>query len=345
VRSSDVVFAGAAARSEDHMKQLAILVSAAFLTLAATPAPAQDKYPSKPIKVVVPFGPGSATDIVMRIVGEQMRPILNQPIVIENKPGAFGIIAIEDMARSKPDGYTLQIGNPGTNALAPIVYKKKFKIDYDKDVTLVTRLSEVPLVLAATTKDFPPKTYAELIAYAKANPGKVRYASVGVGSNNHYDTEAFAQWAGIELVHLPNKGGGAAITNDLVTGDAHIAFVNAASSTGVIKGGQVRALAVMSDARVADYPDVPTLRELGYGNAKGLWSALYAPAATPREVLETVRKAAASALASEPVLTAFKKQMIKAVPSASLDDAQAFNRAEMAYWKNVTDQVKVELPD
>jgi tripartite-type tricarboxylate transporter receptor subunit TctC len=315
------------------------------LALGGVEVQAQDKYPSKPVKVVVPFGPGSATDIVMRIVGEHMRPILGQPVVIENKPGAFGIIAIEDMARSKPDGYTLQIGNPGTNALTPIIYKKKFKIDYDKEVVMVTRLSEVPLVLAATTKDFAPKTYAEFIAYAKANPGKARYASVGTGSNNHYDTEAFAQWAGIELTHLPNKGGGAAITNDLVTGDAHVALVNAASSTGVIKAGQVRALAVMSEQRLPDYPDVPTLAELGYPNSKGLWSALYAPAATPHDVLETVRKAAAQALLSEPVETAFKKQMIKATPSGSLDDAQAFNRAEVAYWKKVTEQVKVELPD
>jgi tripartite-type tricarboxylate transporter receptor subunit TctC len=316
-----------------------------LLALGGTHAQAQDKYPSKPVKVVVPFGPGSATDIVMRIVGEHMRPILGQPIVIENKPGAFGIIAVEDMARARPDGYTLQIGNPGTNALAPIIYKKKFKIDYDKDVTMVTRLSEVPLVLAVTIKDFQPKTYAEFIAYAKANPGKVRYASVGIGSNNHYDTEAFAQWAGITLMHLPNKGGGAAITNDLVTGDAHVALVNAASSTGVIKSGQVRALAVMSDQRIPDYPDVPTLKELGYPNAKGLWSALYAPAATPRDVLETVRKAAVQALQSEPVETAFKKQMIRAVPNTSFDDAQAFNRAEVAYWKKVTEDVKVELPD
>jgi tripartite-type tricarboxylate transporter receptor subunit TctC len=163
------------------------------LVLGGADARAQDKYPAKPVKVVVPFGPGSATDIVMRIVGEQMRPILGQPLLIENKPGAFGILAIEEMARSRPDGYTLQIGNPGTNVLTPIIYKKKFKIDYDKDVTLVTRLSEVPLVLGATTKDFPAKTYAEFIAHAKANPGKVRYASVGVGSNNHYDMEAFAR--------------------------------------------------------------------------------------------------------------------------------------------------------
>jgi len=315
------------------------------LALGGADATAQDKYPAKPVKVVVPFGPGSATDIVMRIVGEQMRPILGQPLLIENKPGAFGILAIEEMARSRPDGYTLQIGNPGTNVLTPIIYKKKFKIDYDKDVTLVTRLSEVPLVLGATTKDFPAKTYAEFIAYAKANPGKVRYASVGVGSNNHYDMEAFARWAGLVLVHLPNKGGGAAITNDLVTGDAHVALLNAASSMGVVKAGQVRALAVMSDQRVPEYADVPTLMELGYPNAKGLWSALYAPAATPRDVLEIVREAAVQALASEQVTTAFKQQMISAVPSGSLADAQAWNKAEVAYWKKVTDEVKIDLPD
>src|SRR6266508_3295487 len=272
------------------MKRLAILLL--VLAVGSATATAQDKYPSKPIKVVVPFGPGSATDIVMRIVAEQMRPILGQPVLVENKPGAFGILAIEEMARSRPDGYTLQIGNPGTNVLTPIIYKKKLKIDYEKDVLMMTRLSEVPLVLAATAKDFTPKTYAELIAHAKANPGKVRYASVGIGSNNHYDMEAFAKWAGIELVHLPNKGGGAAITNDLVTGDAHVALVNAASSLGVIKAGQVRALAIMSDQRLSEYPDVPTLRELGYPNAKGLWSALYAPAATSRDTVEVIRAAA-----------------------------------------------------
>src|SRR6266851_8774706 len=309
------------------------LLSAVLAAMAASGAAAQDKYPSKPIKVVVPFGPGSATDIVMRIVGEQMRPVLGQPVVVENKPGAFGIIAIEEMARARPDGYTLQIGNPGTNALASIVYRKKFKIDYEKEVIMVTRLSEVPLVLAATTKDFPPKTYAELIAYAKANPGKVRYASVGVGSNNHYDTEAFAQWAGLKLVHIPNKGGGAAITNDLVSGDAQVALVNAASSAGVIKGGLLKVLAVMADERLPEYPDAPTLKELGYANGKGLWSALYAPAKTPPEVLETIHKATVAALKSAPVHEAFQKQMIKAVPNASIADAKAWDVTEQAYWK------------
>ena len=322
---------------------LALLVVAAFATASATQA--QDKYPSKPVKVEVPFGAGSATDIVIRIVGDQLRHELGQQFVIENKPGAFGILAIEEMVKAKPDGYTLQVGNPGTNVLAPIIYKDKFKIDYDKEVVMVTRLGEVPLILAATTKDFAPKNYGEFIALAKANPDKVRYASVGVGSNNHYDTEAFAQWAGLKLVHIPNKGGGAAITNDLVSGDAQVALVNAASSAGVIKGGLLKVLAVMADERLPEYPDAPTLKELGYANGKGLWSALYAPAKTPPDVLETIHKATVAALKSAPVQEAFKKQMIKAVPDASLAAAKVWNANETAYWKKLTETVKVERPE
>jgi len=322
---------------------LALLTLAAIVVAAA--AQAQDKYPSKPVKVEVPFGAGSATDIVIRIVGDQLRHELGQQFVIENKPGAFGILAIEEMVKAKPDGYTLQIGNPGTNVLAPIIYKEKFKIDYDKEVVMVSRLGEIPLILAATTKDFAPKNYGEFIALAKANPGKVRYASVGVGSNNHYDTEAFAQWAGLKLVHIPNKGGGGAITNDLVSGDAQVALVNAASSAGVIRGGLLKVLAVMADERLPEYPDAPTLKELGYANGKGLWSALYAPAKTPPEVLETIHKATVAALKSASVQEAFKKQMIKAVPDASIAAAKAWNANEMAYWKKLTETVKVERPE
>jgi tripartite-type tricarboxylate transporter receptor subunit TctC len=327
------------------MKRFNLALLAAAAIVVAPAAQAQDKYPSKPVKVEVPFGAGSATDIVIRIVGDQLRHELGQQFVIENKPGAFGILAIEEMVKAKPDGYTLQVGNPGTNVLAPIVYKDKFKIDYDKEVVMVSRLGEVPLILAATTKDFAPKNYGEFIALAKANPGKVRYASVGVGSNNHYDTEAFAQWAGLKLIHIPNKGGGAAITNDLVSGDAHVALVNAASSAGVIKGGLLKVLAVMADERLPEYPDAPTLKELGYANGKGLWSALYAPAKTPPEVLETIHKATVAALNSAPVQEAFKKQMIKAVPDASIAAAKAWNANEMAYWKKLTEDVKVERPE
>ena len=321
-----------------------LFASLACLTLSI-PATSQDKYPSKPIRILVPFAAGSATDITIRIVGEEMRKMTGHGLLIENKPGAGGALAIEDMVKAPHDGYTLQVGNPGTNMLAPVIYKSRFKFDYDKEVTMVTRLGEIPLILAATTVDFAPKTYAEILAYAKANPVKVRYASVGTGSNNHYDTEAFAQWAGIQLHHIPNKGGGAAITNDLVSGDAQVALVNAASSAGVIKGGLLKVLAVMSEERLPEYPDAPTLKELGYANGKGLWSALYAPAKTPPDVLETIHKATVAALNSAAVREAFKKQMIKAVPNSSIADAKAWNATETAHWKKVTEEVKVERPE
>jgi tripartite-type tricarboxylate transporter receptor subunit TctC len=324
------------------MKRVLLALSS-ILVLSAI-AQAQDKYPSRPVRVMVPFAAGSATDITIRIIGEQMRHQTGHGFLVENKPGVFGILAIEEMAKPPYDGYTLQVGNAGTNVLSPLIYKSKFKIDYGSDVTMVTRLGEIPLILAATTKDFEPKTYREFIAYAKANPGQVRYASVGVGSNNHYDTEAFAQWAGIKLYHVPNKGGGGAITNDVVRGDVHVVLVNAASSAGLAQSGMIRVLAVMAEARLPEYPDAPTLKELGYSAGKGLWSALYAPAKTPRDVLDTLHRQTVQALNAEPVQTTFKKQMIKAVPDASIAAAQAWDKLETAHWKELTEQVKIELP-
>ncbi len=325
------------------MKRLTLLLLSA-VAFAAAAAHAQDKYPSHSIRVMVPFGAGSATDITIRIVGEQFRQITGYGFVVENKPGANGVLAIEEMVKAPPDGYTLQVGNAGTNVLSPIIYKSRFKFDYANDVTIVTRLGEIPLILAATTKDFEPKTYAEFIAYAKAHPDAVRYASVGVGSNNHYDTEAFAQWAGIKLYHVPNKGGGGAITNDVVRGDVHVVLVNAASSAGLAKAGLIRVLAVMADQRLPDYPDAPTLKELGYAAGEGLWSALYAPAKTPNDVLETLHRAAVQALKTEAVQTTFGKQMIKAIPDVSIAEAQAWNKRETAHWKELTERVKIEHP-
>ena len=212
------------------MKRLTLALTTVLAVGLAGPAFAQDKYPSKPMKIIVPYNAGSATDITIRIVGEAVRKSTGHGVVIENKPGAFGILAQEEMLKAPADGYTLQVGNAATNALAPIIYKSKYKFDYDKEITMVTRLGEIPLLLAGTTVDFSPKTFAEFVAYAKANPGKLRYASVGPGSNNHYDTEAIMRWAGLQVQHIPNKGGGGAITNDVLRGDVHVVLVNAASS-------------------------------------------------------------------------------------------------------------------
>src|SRR5262249_41348862 len=165
---------------EDMMKRVGLGLAVLCLALGAIAASAQDKYPSRPAKIIVPYAPGGATDITSRLFGEQLRQILGQQFVVESKPGAFGILAIEEMARSKPDGYTLEVGNVTTNAITPVLFQKKFSINFEKDVVSVSRLAIYPSFLVTTTHNFEPKSVAELIAYAKKNPGKVRYTSAGV---------------------------------------------------------------------------------------------------------------------------------------------------------------------
>src|SRR5256714_1682364 len=208
------------------MKRLGVLLLSAVCLAFAGTAGAQDKYPSKAVKILVPYAPGGATDIISRVVGEQMRQILGQSFVVENKPGAFGILAIEEMARARPDGYTLFVGNVSTNAITPALFANKLKINFEKDVISVGRIADLPSFVIATAKDFPPKTLAEFIEYAKQRPGKVRYASAGVGSFPHFDMEVLAKRAGLDMIHLPIKAGAAGMINDLVSGDAQVAFIN-----------------------------------------------------------------------------------------------------------------------
>src|SRR6476619_6901210 len=161
------------------MKRLILTLISTLAVALGGPATAQDKYPSKPVKIVVPYAPGGGTDITARLFGDQLKNILGQQFVVENKPGAFGILAIEEMARAKPDGTTLMIGNVSTNAITPILFKKKFNIDFDKDVQSVARFNIYPSFLIVTTTNFDAKDVKDLVAQAKTNPGKVRYTSAG----------------------------------------------------------------------------------------------------------------------------------------------------------------------
>ena len=200
------------------MRRLGVFaLSLVCLAAGAGFAQAQDKYPSKPIKIIVPYVPGGATDIVARILADQMGKSLGQSVIVENKPGAFGIIAIEDMVKAGADGYTLMIGNVSTNAISPIIYPQKFKIDYAKDVVPITNVVDIPAFLVATTKDFDAKSVPELIAYAKKNPGQVRYGTVGPGSYPHYDMAYFAKRAGdLDMIAIPNKAGATGVINDML---------------------------------------------------------------------------------------------------------------------------------
>src|SRR6267154_2742259 len=277
-------------KGEGAMKRRLALIIAAFVLAFACHAQAQDKFPSKPIKVITAYGPGSATDIIIRILGEQLRQILGQSIVVENKPGAFGIIAIEEMARARPDGYTLMIGNVSTNAVTPVLFTKKFSIDYEKEVVPVARLADLPSFFVVTTVDFPPKTLAEFVDYVKARPGKIRYAHPGNGSFPHLDMEVFAKRNGLDMVNIPVEAGPPGYINDLVKGEVHAA-------------------------------------------------------ATPKDTLATLQKAIVQGLDADLVRTAYGKQMIRPNPTRTLEEAQRWNADEIARWRKITSDIKIDLTE
>ena len=330
------------------MRRIGLTLAAlAALAVGTAAASAQDKFPSKPVKMLVPYAPGGATDIVARIVGEQMRQILGQSFVVENKPGAFGIIAIEEMVRARPDGYTLQVGNVSTNAITPVIVPEKMKINYERDVAPVTNLIDVPAFLVVTTTNFAIKDVKELIDYAEKNPGKLRYGTVGVGSYPHYDFAYFAKRAGdLDAVAIHNKAGASGVINDMVTGDTQAAFLNVASTAAQIRAGKIKPIAIVNHRRLPDYPDVPTMAELGFSGVGTIaWNAMFTPAGTPRAVLETLHKAATEALAAPAAKEALTKQNFNIVPSKSTDEAKTWLAGEIAAWKKITAEVKIEAAE
>jgi tripartite-type tricarboxylate transporter receptor subunit TctC len=309
-------------------------------------ASAQDKYPNRPVKVIVPYAPGGATDIVARILGDEFQKITGQGFVVLNKPGAFGMLAIDEMVKSAPDGYTLMIGNVSTNAITPIIYANKMSADYAKSVVAVTNLVDVPaFLLVSTANDFSVKSVPELIAYAKQNPGKVRYGTVGVGSYPHYDMAYFAKRAGdLDLVGLPNKNGAAGVIQDMLRGDVQAAFLNVASSAGQIQAGKFRPLAVVNRERLKDYPDIPTMQEVGYGDVGTVaWNGLFAPAATPQPVLEALFVAVTKAITSPDAIEKLGKQNFNIAPNKSLADARAWLDGEMKHWQTISTAVKIDV--
>lgn len=329
------------------MKHLALVLAAvAAFALGIPAAAAQDIYPSRAVKVVVPYAPGGATDITARILCDELQKITGQPFVVLNKPGAFGIVAIEEMTKAEPDGYTLMVGNVSTNAITPILYASKMPVDYAKSVTAVTNLIDIPAFLLVTTaNNFPPRTVKDLIDYAKKNPGQLRYGTVGVGSYPEYDFAYFAKKAGgLDVMPFPNKNGASGVIQDMLRGDVHAAFLNVASTAGQVKAGKFRALALVNHARLAEYPDVPTMAEVGYPDVGTVaWNGLFAPAATPKPVLEALYKDVIKALQSPAVKEKFGKQHFNIVPNKSVADAQSWLAGEIAHWREITQTVKIEV--
>ena len=268
------------------------------LDLSVHDASAQN-YPTRSITLVIPFAPGGSTSVVGRGVADKMSELLGEKVVVDNRPGAGGTVGTKAVAKSEPDGYTLVLGYTGTLAIGPSLYKN---VGYDprKDFAPIGLIGNAPNSLVVNPS-FPAKTIAELIAYAKANPGKVNFGSAGAGTASHITGDYFARSAGITLVHIPYKGTGPAMT-DLLGGHIPMAFAPIPASHANVAAGKLRALAVTSITRSALLPDVPTMIEAGLpGFDASLYYGLAAPAGTPRPVIDKLNKALRDALASDEV--------------------------------------------
>jgi len=301
----------------------AALMAGVFLLTA--PAVAQD-YPNRPITLIVPFPPGGSTTIVGRIVADKMSEVLGQSIVVDNRGGAGGTIGSRAVAKSAGDGYTILLGYTGTLAIGPSLYGN---VGYDPrtDFEPIGRIGTAPNTLVVHPS-MPVHSVPELIAYAKANPGKVNFGSAGAGTASHITGEYFARTAGITLVHIPYKGTGPALT-DLLGGHIPMAVAPIPASHANVAAGKLRALAVTSTARSSLLPDVPTVAEAALpGFDASLYYGLAAPAGTPRPIIDKLNKALRDALASDEVKKQLSNDGTEITPGTPEDYADFIDKDE-----------------
>ena len=283
-------------------QRFALMLACALGAMAHAPGFAQ-AYPSKPVTLVVPFPPGGGTDTGGRILAEQLGKRWGQPVVVENKGGAAGQIGADLVAKAKADGYTLLLGNIGTQAINPLLYRK---LPYDPDTafTPISLLAELPLAMMVNP-EVPAKTAAEFIALAKSQPGQLTYSSAGAGGAPHLAAEMFKDRTGSFILHVPYRGGGPAIS-DLIAGHVQLSFLTVLEASGHIKAGKLRALAVTGDKRVPALPDVPTLAETVLPGFNAIsWLGLLAPAGTPPGIVQKIASDVRAVLADEAVKARF----------------------------------------
>ena len=314
-----------------------VRLAAAAAILVSAPAFAQDPaagYPNKPVRLVVPFPAGGTTDILARIIGQKLSTSLGQQIVIDNRAGAAGNIGADIVAKSAPDGYTLVMGTPGTQAINQLIYSK-MPYDTVKDFANVAIVGRIPNVLAVHPS-VPAKTVAEFIDYAKKNPGKLNYGTPGNGSTGHLSMELFKTIAGgIDVQHVPYKGS-APMLQDLIGGQIQSTFDNLPSALPHIKGGALRALGVSTTERSPALPDVPTVDETVKGYEASSWFVVAAPAGTPKPILAKLNAEINKALAAEDVKARFAE--IGATPvGGAPEDLDRLVQSEIVKWRKVVE--------
>jgi tripartite-type tricarboxylate transporter receptor subunit TctC len=316
-----------------------LLLWATLLLPLAAPVRAETNFPSRPIHLIMPYAPGGIVDFAGRVLAQKLGEVLGQPVVAENRPGAGGIVGVEYVARSAPDGYDLVIMDPAI-VINPTL-QKSMPYDIFKDLATVSIVNSSPEVLVVAPQ-LGIKTYAELVAYGKANPGKLNYASAGVGTTPHLAAAMWALRSGIDAVHVPYKGVGPSYV-DLVGGKVQMLFSSIAGALPFTSKGNVIALATTGSERSPVYPDLPTVSEAGLpGYVVDLWLGVYTPATVPPEVLAKLNAGIAKALKDEQLKASFATFGLTP-RGTTLAEGAAFTKSEYEKWKKVIDDGHITL--
>jgi tripartite-type tricarboxylate transporter receptor subunit TctC len=312
---------------------------AATVCAFAAPASAQT-YPSKPIRIVVGFAPGGPADVMARLIGQRMSAILGQSIVVDNRPGAGGTIGARAVAESDPDGYTLLLGNTSTLVISPLIYRQ---VNYDpvKGFAPVATLGTTSNLMIVNPA-LPATSVQEVIALARKSPGKLNYSSAGIGTPPHLIGEMFKQRLGLDIVHVPYKGGGPSV-QAVVAGETQFSFENPAPSLPLVQAGNVRALAVTSEARTSQMPDLPTMIEAGVPDFTSVsFTAMVAPGGTPAAIVNRLNAAINESLKSPDVAATLTKLSVDAKIS-SPEEFAVFLAKERAKWTTVIKTAGIQM--
>ena len=319
----------------------ALLAAAVLFYATAMAQSVAPDYPQRPVRVVVPYAPGGATDIIARILSPKLSERLGQQFVVDNRAGAAGNIAVELVAAAQPDGYTLLVGNVSTNSINPLLFAGRMKADAIRDLAGITLLASIPNVIVGAPK-LPANTLQEAIAYIRERPGQLNYQAP-LGSYSHLDMLALQAAAGIRMVHLPSRGAGETVPA-LLRGEIQLSNSNVASNIGAIRAGQIKAFAVTSAQRIAELPDVPTLTEAGFPGIGSLnWNGFFAPVRTPRPVVDKLYAAIIAAMREPEMQDFLARRLIPVTLSASPREFDDYVRAESKRWAKIIKDNNVRI--
>jgi len=323
------------------MQKWALISLALTAMLTAAPISRATAYPTRPIRLVVPYVAGGPTDVLGRLIAEYLSRDLKQTVFIENKAGAQGAIGAEVVAHAEPDGYTLLFTASSVIELNPILYKK-LAYDPDRELQVLSVVTDLPSILVVHPA-VPASTLAEFVAYAKQNPGKLSFGSAGTGGVGHLSGEIFKHLSGIEMTHVPYKGAGPALA-DLISGHIQLTFETVGTALPPIRAGLVRPLGVTSRERIADLPDLPTIAESGYPDYSAtVWYGVVAPAGVPAQVVHTIRAGFNRALGDEAFRASLTNAGFAPLQPQSEADTKKFVDTDRARWLGIVKTLNITL--